>query len=105
MESVLKICKGYYDKDKFDSVLSALEEYWHKNCSCEETLTKDKANEIFLQPLVLSLIKEDSSLAQYLVEPCAAEETEMKYSFSELMYRRFIRLIRMADDRVCDKVK
>lgn len=30
MESVLKICKGYYDKDKFDSVLSALEEYWHK---------------------------------------------------------------------------
>lgn len=105
MESVLKICKGYYDKDKFDSVLSALEEYWHKNCSCEETLTKDKANEIFLQPLVLSLIKEEHSLAQYLVEPCTAKETEMKYSFSELMYCRFIHLIRMADDKICDKVK
>ena len=105
MESILKICKGHYDKDKFDSVLSALEDYWHESCACEETLTKDKANEIFLQPLVLSLIKEEHSLAQYLVEPCTAKETEIKYSFSELMYCRFIHLIRMASDEICNKVE
>lgn len=33
---IIKICKGYYDKDKYDSVLSAIKSYQSKVCGVDE---------------------------------------------------------------------
>lgn len=51
-KDVILLCKGYYDKDKYPTVLDALKEYYRKYCGC--CLVKDFFDESFLRETLLS---------------------------------------------------
>lgn len=90
LTDIMLICKGWYNKEKYRSVLEALNGYYHKYYGCEDiTMDKGFAVNLFLQPLVLETINRRPRMAYYLFEP-----NEKHKEFCEVMYDRCLNLIR-----------
>ena len=58
-KDILLICKGYYDKNKYKSVLEALNAYYHREYGCEDIIMDEGfALNLFLKPCVKEFLKE-----------------------------------------------
>lgn len=102
---VMLICKGWYNKQKYEDILGALNAYYHKNYGCEE-IQMDKAftTYLFLKPLALEAIKRKPTLAVYLYEP-SFSAFENKNPFYDVMYKRTLELIQMIPANIFDTSK
>ena len=58
-KDILLICKGYYNKEKYKSVLEAFNAYYHTEYLCEDiTMDEGFAIQLFLKPCVKEFLKE-----------------------------------------------
>ena len=58
-KDILLICKGYYNKEKYKSVLQAFNAYYHREYGCEDiTMDEGFALNLFLKPCVKEFLKE-----------------------------------------------
>lgn len=95
LTDVMLICKGWYNKEKYHSVLEALNGYYHKYYGCEDvTMDEEFALNLFLQPLVLETINRRPRMAYYLFEPHPCQMNEKHKEFCKVMYDRCLNLIR-----------
>lgn len=96
------ICKGWYNEDKYTSVLEALKAYYHKNYCDDVEMDKEFALSLFLQPLAVEAIKRKPSLINYLFNRSFGKFTENTTPFVDVLYNRIITLICMIDSNVFD---
>ena len=95
MTDILLICKGWYDKTKYNDVLEAFNAYYHKHYGCEDIIMdKEFAEYLFLRPLALHAIEVKPKLARYIFDPIYSP-LDNKQAFGEIMYDRLIVLIQM----------
>ena len=95
MTDILLICKGWYDKTKYNDVLEAFNAYYHKHYGCEDIIIdKAFAEYLFLRPLALHAIEVKPKLARYIFDPIY-RPLDSKQAFEEIMYDRLIGLIQM----------
>ena len=58
-KDILLICKGYYNKEKYKSILDAFNAYYHREYGCEDiTMDERFAVNLFLKPCVKEFLKE-----------------------------------------------
>lgn len=100
MKEIMLICKGWYNEDKYTSVLEALNAYYHKNY-CNDVMDKELALSLFLQPLATEAIKRKPELVSYLFKNSFGV-TENAEPFVDVLYKRMLTLIRMIDNSVFD---
>ena len=102
LTDIMLICKGWYNKEKYHSVLEALNGYYHKYYG-RENIIMDKAfaEYLFLRPLVLTAIEIKPTLARYIFEPIYSP-LDNKEPFIDIMYNRLIGLIQMIDKDMFD---
>ena len=97
LTDIMLICKGWYNKEKYESVLKALKGYYHKHYGCHDiVMDKGFANYLFLQPLVLEAINAKPQLARYLFEPRVSFLSN-KESYVEVNFERMLGLIHMIE--------
>lgn len=102
LTDIMLICKGWYNKEKYKTLLEALNAYYHKHYGCEDiTMNKAFAQELFLKPLVLEAIKRKPALARYIFEPTLRTLSD-KDPFVEAMYDRSLGLIQMIEHNTFD---
>lgn len=102
LTDVMLICKGWYNKEKYHSILEALNGYYHKYYGCENIIMdKAFAEYLFLRPLVLTAIEIKPTLARYIFEPIYSP-LDNKEPFIDIMYNRLIGLIQMIDKDMFD---
>ena len=102
LTDIMLICKGWYNKEKYHSILEALNGYYHKYYSCENIIMdKAFAEYLFLRPLVLTAIEIKPTLARYIFEPIYSP-LDNKEPFIDIMYNRLIGLIQMIDKDMFD---
>ena len=95
MTDILLICKGWYDKTKYNDVLEAFNAYYHKHYGYEDIIMdKEFAEYLFLRPLALHAIEVKPKLARYIFDPIYSP-LDNKQAFGEIMYDRLIVLIQM----------
>lgn len=102
LTDIMLICKDWYNKEKYHSVLEALNGYYHKYYG-HENIIMDKAfaEYLFLRPLVLTAIEIKPTLARYIFEPIYSP-LDNKEPFIDIMYNRLIGLIQMIDKDMFD---
>ena len=102
LTDIMLICKDWYNKEKYHSVLEALNGYYHKYYG-RENIIMDKAfaEYLFLRPLVLTTIEIKPTLARYIFEPIYSP-LDNKEPFIDIMYNRLIGLIQMIDKDMFD---
>lgn len=102
LTDIMLICKGWYNKEKYHSVLEALNGYYHKYYGCEDiTMDKAFAEYLFLRPLALKAIEIKPTFARYIFEPTYSIINN-KEIFSEVMYDRLMGLIQMVEKDMFD---
>ena len=102
MTDILLICKGWYDKTKYNDMLEAFNAYYHKHYGCEDIIMdKAFAEYLFLRPLALKAIEIKPALARYIFEPTYSIINN-KEAFSEVMYDRLMGLIQMIEKGMFD---
>ena len=102
MTDILLICKGWYDKTKYNDVLEALNAYYHKHYGCEDIIMdKAFAEYLFLRPLALHAIEVKPKIARYIFDPIYSP-LDNNQSFGEIMYDRLMGLIQMIDKDTFD---
>lgn len=102
MKEVMLICKGWYNKDKYANELEALNAYYHLHYCKDVEMDKELALSLFLQPLVVEVVKRKPSLISYLFDRSFGVFTENTAPFVEVLYKRIITLILMIDQNVLD---
>ena len=105
MTNILLICKGWYDKTKYNDVLEAFNAYYHKHYWCEDIIM-DKAfvEYLFLRPLALHAIEIKPKIARYMFD-LIYSPLDNKQPFGEIMYDRLMGLIQMIDKDTFDLSK
>ena len=102
MTDILLICKGWYNKTKYNDVLEALNAYYHKHYGCENiNMDKAFAEYLFLRPIVLYAIEVKPKMARYIFDPIY-NPLDNKQPFGEIMYDRLMGLIQMIDKDTFD---
>ena len=102
MTDILLICKGWYDKTKYNGVLEALNAYYHKHYGCGDiTMDKAFAEYLFLRPLALHAIEVKPKIARYIFDPIYSP-FDNNQPFGETMYDRLMGLIQMIDKDTFD---
>ena len=102
MTDILLICKGWYDKTKYNGVLEAFNAYYHKHYGCEDIIMdKEFAEYLFLRPLALHAIEVKPKLARYIFDPIY-HPLDINQPFGEIMYDRLMGLIQMIDKDTFD---
>lgn len=102
LTDILVICKGWYNKELYHSVLEALNAYYHKHYGCEDIeMDKTFAEYLFLRPIALKAIELDPALARYIFEPIYSI-MDNKSPFSEVMYDRLLGLVQMIEHGTFD---
>lgn len=102
MTDILLICKGWYDKTKYNDVLEAFNAYYHKHYGCEDIIMdKAFAEYLFLRPLALYAIEVKPKIARYMFDPIYSPLNN-KQPFGEIMYDRLMGLIQMIDKDTFD---
>lgn len=92
-KDIIMICKGRYDNDKYPTLLSAFEAYYHKHYSgCDDIqMTCVFANYLFLYPAVLSFINDENihvCLQNIVLEQTSAERLNNITDFQEVLFER-----------------
>lgn len=102
LTDVMLICKGWYNKDKYKTVLEALNAYYHKYYRCDDiTMDESFAISLFLQPLVTEIIKSKPKLIIYLFSPVYGEY-KTDGDWSELLFTRLWYIINMSTSNIFD---
>ena len=101
MTDILLICKGWYDKTKYNGVLEALNAYYYKHYGCENIMDKAFAEYLFLRPLALHAIEVKPKIARYIFDPIYSP-LDNNQPFGEIMYDRLLGLIQMIDKDTFD---
>ena len=96
------ICKGWYNKDKHNTILEALNAYYHKYYRCYDIeMDEAFAISLFLQPLVTEIIKRKPELIIYLFNPVYGRYKN-EGNFSELLFTRLLHIITMSTSNIFD---
>ena len=85
-KDILLICKNWYNEEKYNSTLEALNGYYHKEYGCEKIIMdKEFAIELFLKP---TFVKYGN--IEYIFEKTWDENTCSNYdnSFVSIFYDR-----------------
>lgn len=102
MTDVLLICKGWFNKQKYETTLDALNAYYHKYYGCEDIMMdKPFAEYMFLRPLALAAIEKKPAIARYIFDPIYSP-LDNKGQFGEIMYDRLMGLIQMIEKGMFD---
>lgn len=93
MTDILLICKGWYNKKKYKTVLDAMNAYYHKYYGNEDmTMAKGFALELFLYPLAKEIIKKCPNMINVVF--CTLNFADPQNgSFIDTMYARICSLI------------
>ena len=95
MIEIMLLCKGWYDHQKYNSVLHALSAYYHKYYGCQDIVVDEGfALSLFLKPLVVEAVKRKPTLINYIFEASTSEIGSTR-DFEVVMYKRCPHLIHM----------
>lgn len=95
MIEIMLLCKGWYDHQKYNSVLHALSAYYHKYYGCLDIVVDEGfALSLFLKPLVVEAVKRKPTLISYIFEESASGIESIR-DFEVVMYKRCLHLIHM----------
>lgn len=74
LTDICALCKGWYDENKYPTLLKALNEYYHKEYGNEDfEISKDFALQLFIYPLVTEIINRNPKMVKYIFNPAIEE--------------------------------
>lgn len=95
LTDICALCKGWYDENKYPTLLKALNEYYHKEYGNENfEISKDFALQLFIYPLVTEIINRNPKMVKYIFNPAIEEfDNTQNMSIHDIMYARCLALI------------
>ncbi len=95
LTDIYALCKGWYDENKYPTLLKALNEYYHKEYGNENfEISKDFALQLFIYPLVTEIINRNPKMVNYIFNPAIEEfDNTQNMSIHDIMYARCLTLI------------
>lgn len=94
IKDTVMICKWRYNIDKYPTLLSAFEAYYHKyNLECNDTqMTYELAVKQFLYPAAMTLLKKESRISDFLkkimLDKSYAETYSHATEFNHVLFER-----------------
>lgn len=91
LTDICALCNGWYDENKYPTLLKALNEYYHKEYGNEDfEISKDFALQLFIYPLVTEIINRNPKMVKYIFNPAIEEfDNTQNMSIHDIMYARY----------------
>ena len=95
LTDICALCKGWYVENKYPTLLTALNKYYHKEYGNENfEISKDFALQLFIYPLVTEIINRNPKMVKYIFNPAIEEFNNTEnMSMHDIMYVRCLTLI------------
>ena len=90
LTDICALCKGWYDENKYPTLLQALNKYGNEYFE----ISKDFALQLFIYPLVTEIINRNPKMVKYIFNPAIEEFNNTEnMSIHDIMYARCLTLI------------